>query len=115
MMLRILGYVHRPERRRHRWRCQTCSKLIADGSDVIVEKRAHGSHGYHVACFSGEGAEAALLRHVERQGKLPDWAANLRLGKQFHEHATVLRARWKEKRRYTQRSLDALRDREEIE
>jgi hypothetical protein len=55
-----------PKRRAHRFRCQGCAKLIADGSDVVLEKRGRSSHGYHAECFTGLAAEAALARDDER-------------------------------------------------
>jgi hypothetical protein len=56
----ITNWKHEPAKRGHRFRCQGCMKLIADGSDVTIEKRPGGAHGYHSACFKGLNAEAAL-------------------------------------------------------
>jgi hypothetical protein len=64
-VIEITGWVHDPKRRGARFRCQGCAKLIADGSDIVIERRHAGAHGYHAGCFKGEAAEAALARQAE--------------------------------------------------
>jgi hypothetical protein len=66
-VIAITNWSHDPKRRGARFRCQTCSKLIADGSDIVIERRQGGAHGYHSECFIGASAAAALARQAEAQ------------------------------------------------
>ena len=61
----ISNYAFDPKRRKHRFRCQGCHKVIMDGGNVTLERRGGSSHGYHAECFTGLTAEAALLRNEE--------------------------------------------------
>ena len=65
----IENWVYNPARRKCRYRCQTCMKLVPDGSHLVVERRGKTSHGYHSDCFNSsfEGV-AALARETERMG-----------------------------------------------
>ncbi len=58
----ITNWTHNPARRKHRFRCQTCARVIADGSDVVIERRGRSSHGYHAECFTGLNREAVEAR-----------------------------------------------------
>jgi hypothetical protein len=60
---RISNWVHNPARRKHRWRCVNCGRLVQDGSDVVVEKRGTrinsggygmGSLGFHAECWDAD-------------------------------------------------------------
>lgn len=64
-VIAIDGWVHNPKRRKARFRCQHCSCLIADGSDIVIERRPGGAHGYHAEHFTGLNAEAALARAAQ--------------------------------------------------
>lgn len=64
-LITILGWVHNPKRRAHRFRCQGCARIIADGSDIIIERRGGSSHGYHQRCFTSMAGHAAALRDQE--------------------------------------------------
>ena len=68
----IENWHHDPKRRKHRWRCQECQRIIDDGHDVTVERRGNSSHGYHRSCFSAaltstlpSNARAAVMRAAE--------------------------------------------------
>lgn len=65
-VIELTNWVHNPRLRKRRFRCQTCMRLIADGSDVVIERRPRGAHGYHADCFTGMNARAALARQAER-------------------------------------------------
>ena len=52
---RITDWSHNPARRKHRFRCQVCDRIIGDGADVVIEKRGKSSHGYHTDCFKDGG------------------------------------------------------------
>jgi len=68
----ITGWTHDPHRRKHRWRCQGCQRVIEDGSDVTVERRGRASHGYHSECFkTSSGGYAARLRDHEDRNPRP--------------------------------------------
>ena len=59
----IKNWSHDPKRRKHRFRCMECDKIISDGTDVVIERRGKSSHGYHKQCFgSGLSSQAALAR-----------------------------------------------------
>lgn len=62
----IEGWQHNPARRKSRFRCQGCAKLVDDGSTLVIERRGKSSHGYHAECFHGAAADAALERQAER-------------------------------------------------
>ena len=47
----LRGWKHDPARRKRRFRCQACGKLVADGGSVILERRGQSSHGYHGECW----------------------------------------------------------------
>lgn len=64
----IENWIHNPARRKSRYRCQGCSKLVADGSHLVVERRGKASHGYHNECFDGFAGQAALAREAECMG-----------------------------------------------
>ncbi len=70
-VFRIQGWVHNPRIRKSRFRCQHCSRLIADGSNVVLERRPGGTHGYHAECFeAGSAGQAAMSRNQEHmEGK----------------------------------------------
>jgi len=60
----IDNWTHDPARRKRRFRCGSCSKLIEDGSNVVIERRPGGAHGYHADCFDADtwNREAVLAR-----------------------------------------------------
>lgn len=63
----IENWVHDPKRRKHRFRCAECQKLVDDGTTLIVERRGTSSHGYHGDCFhTGQAGAAAAAREFER-------------------------------------------------
>ena len=65
-ILTIRKWVHDPKRRKSRFRCQGCGKLVADGSTLMVERRGASSHGYHADCFYTSAAgQAALERDCD--------------------------------------------------
>lgn len=68
-LIRIDDWRHEPRKRRRRFRCQECQRLIGDGTRVVIERRGKSSHGYHAACFDAalagprpSNAKAALAR-----------------------------------------------------
>jgi hypothetical protein len=62
-VIEITNWTHDPKRRKARFRCQQCSCLIEDGSNVVIEiRRPGGAHGYHKEHFIGLFKEAALAR-----------------------------------------------------
>jgi hypothetical protein len=65
-IIAIENWSHDKARRKSRFRCNACSKLVADGSALVIERRGTSSHGYHAECFNGPAAEAALARDAER-------------------------------------------------
>jgi len=70
LKIEIPNWIHNPAKRKHRFRCQGCAKLIADGSTVIIERRPGGAHGYHKDCLTGHSLAAVNGRndeHIERK------------------------------------------------
>jgi hypothetical protein len=63
-LLHIPDFQYQAERRKHRFRCPTCSRIVEDG-EVVMEtrRRGHSTHAYHGACFTGMNATAAIARH----------------------------------------------------
>ncbi len=71
---RISNWAHDPSKRKHRWRCSTCGRIIQDGSDVVVERRgsrtrrghwgqswAMGSLGFHGDCWDNADGDAGVM------------------------------------------------------
>ena len=67
----IANWSHNPARRKSRFRCQACAKLVADGTTLVIERRGKSSHGYHADCFDGASGQAAMAREAERMGLKP--------------------------------------------
>lgn len=69
----VSNWTHDPKFRTSRFRCQTCACVIADGGDVVIERRGKSSHGYHAECFAkgGPAATAARLREEARYAPVP--------------------------------------------
>lgn len=65
----IQNWTHNPAKRKSRFRCQGCAKLIADGSTVVIERRPGGAHGYHKHCLTGLSLEAVEGRNKEHMEK----------------------------------------------
>lgn len=65
----IDNYQHQPARRKHRFRCQVCQRLIDDGDTAVVERRPGGAHGYHGDCWAvgGINVQAAKARAARKQ------------------------------------------------
>ena len=67
-IITIPNWTFNAAKRKHRFRCQVCAKLVGDGSTLIIERRGKSSHGFHADCFDGSfEAVAALAREAERQ------------------------------------------------
>lgn len=66
-VITIRDWVHDPKRRKSRFRCQGCAKIIEDGAMLVIERRGKTSHGYHSDCFHASSAGAsARSRDYER-------------------------------------------------
>ena len=82
-LFQIKNWQHNPRRRKHRFRCQQCSKIIEDGLDIVIERRGKSSHGYHVSCFCKQDeSRGAIARNPEKaQEILNEFEARGMLGR----------------------------------
>ena len=66
-IIRIDDWTFNPAKRAHRFRCAACSKLVEDGTDLVLERHGKRSTGWHAHCFDNtEFGALAKQREAER-------------------------------------------------